>query len=125
MDYYGVNNVRKLKRDQFEVGVSSVVFFSSSNGSEGCTRTVGSFQCPSSGFALYALPFLGTGVQYVFYFIFIYFWCTFNSKQRGSRFSLKGVDDERSNFLFCFPTRRDGFSGFRPISLFLFPTTVI
>lgn len=28
VDYFGVNNVRKLKRDQFEVGVSSV-FFSS------------------------------------------------------------------------------------------------
>lgn len=76
VDYFGVNNVRKLKRDQFEVGVSSVFSFFF-NGSEGCTRTVGSFQCRSSGFALCSLPFLGTGWN--MYFLF-FFWCTFNTK---------------------------------------------
>lgn len=40
------------------------------NGSEGCTRTVGSFQCRSSGFALCALPFLGTGWNMYFLFFF-------------------------------------------------------
>lgn len=48
------------------------------NGSEGCTRTVGSFQCPSSGFALCALPVLGTGWN--MYFLIFFFWCTFNTK---------------------------------------------
>lgn len=46
-------------------------------------------------------------------------------KQRGSWFNLKVVDDEHSNFLFCFRTRRDGFSGFHSIFLFLFLATVI
>lgn len=41
-------------------------------------------------------------------------------QQGGGWFNLKRLDDERSNFLSCYGTRRDGFSGFRAMFFFCF-----
>lgn len=75
VDYFEVNNVRKFGlKDGAAWGwqLLAVFFFflSSFHGCEGCSRTAGSFQCPSSAFALDALPLLGTGLIFFFYFFF-------------------------------------------------------
>lgn len=126
VDYFGVNNVRKLQRDQFEVGVSSVVF-SSLMDLKDALGQLAAFSVRH--LVLLFVPFLSlalVGICTFFFFFLVHIQHkAVLHKQRGSWFNLKVVDDEHSNFLFCFRTRRDGFSGFHPIFLFLFLATVI